>query len=278
MRGQVIRRACAVVLLLLLSACDDNNTVDSENVGTPEICADMSAVQGNSGSVTVVTQLRDRPGCLGNYLRLVGDDRLIASNGQPIDSMSYDDDLFGHAVTVSSNVVLMKERDAVMWDIGYVDVLAGEPEYYALLPDADATAGFYVTFERSVDDSASNTLITLPAPFQILSPDPGSSIPRSDPIELQWSTPPPGSSDSMWVEMGGTCDSGQTVQFSKPLSDTGSALIASSEYAAKFPTNETCAVTIALERIRYGIVADAFGYGGQTHGIERRTVTITSGP
>jgi len=224
-----------------LLACEN---VDSEDVMTDGIYADINAIATGDGNTTVRASLRVGGNASNTFLELVGDDKLVASMG---------------------------EETAEMGEKTFL----GSKWYTAEFSEDAVDTEFNVAFERSVDEPAPESKMTMVAPFDITVPASSASYSRaSDDIELAWETS--GTSDTMLVNIDGSC-----VQlYHEDLSgDTGSfSVVAGTLEPAQDQEDETCSITIELIRHREGTLDPAYGEGGLVYSRQIRTIQVTSAP
>jgi hypothetical protein len=240
-----MKQLCVVFMAvgaLGLLACEN---VDSEDVMTDGIYADINAFATGDGNTTVRAALRVGGGASNTFLEMVGDDQLLASMG---------------------------EGDPV--EMGEKSFLGSR--WYTAEFDADAEdTEFNVAFERTVDEPAPESKMTMVAPFELTAPASSAEYSRAtDDIEITWDAS--GSSDDMIVNIDGDC-----VQlYHEDLSgDTGSfTVVAGTLDPAQDQDDETCSVTIELIRHRDGNLDPAYGEGGVIYARQIRTIQVSSAP
>jgi hypothetical protein len=223
--------------------CED---VDSDSVLTSGLYADMSVDATGDGTSDVTVYLRVGGALSNTFLNLVGDDRL-------------------RALADSENKMLTHLQLLNM-------------HWYETSFDTDAEdTEFLVAFERTVDQGAPNSVVTLPAPFEITEPVGGETFSRDvDDIVVGWA--PAGSVDEMTLSITGSCiDS----YYATIPSDTGTITIGAGEIEPSdpdAPIPESCAMSIAIERRREGDIDPHYGEGGFIDASQRRSVSVTSAP
>ncbi len=154
-------------VFLTAAACAD---VASEDVLTSGIYADLSVEGSDHGTSTVTAKLKVGGSGSNTYVELTGTDELIAS--------------------VGDETQVMVEQ-----------TIGDYHEYVAGFATADGGDVFTVSFNRSVDEGAPNSSMTLPDPFDI---DPVQGpFQRSSDITLTWS--PASSPDNMRLTATGSC-------------------------------------------------------------------------
>lgn len=242
------RLLLALPLLLAGAACEQ---VDSVDVRTHGIYADLSVTDYGDDDVEVKASLRVGGSNSNTYLDLVAGDRLEARARGETKRMDRDSDLFG-AIRYRARF----ERD-----------------------DDDRT--FNVAFLRGRSDtSAPDSVAELPAPFTagITFERGGDTLSREDDdLYLRWT---PASTGSIHIDLSGSC----IHSWDADVRDDGSLRIDAGEleHLDLDPDDDdvdtTCAVTVTLTRERQGEVDDAYGEGGRFSARQVRTVRFTSKP
>lgn len=226
---------------LWLLACEN---VESEDVMTSGVYADISATADGTGSTLVKTSLRVGGGMSNTYLELMGDDKLTAFQD------------------TTEKLMGVKKLLGAVWYEASFDVDA-------------ADTPFKVAFTRSVDDGAPESTMTLPAPFALTAPAANTEFSRaSADITVTWDAS--GTSDKMHLTADGEC-----IQiWSKELDgDAGTAVIPHAEIVAHEQQEATtCEITLTLGRRRTGDLDANYGEGGTVLGIQQRTVKVKSAP
>ncbi len=227
--------------LVLAVFCAGCSTVDSSDVLTSGIHAEMSAVSSGDGTTNVSATLY-----LGNpinldFVDLTGDDELFAIHGTQRKEMSE---------LILLNIV----------------------SHHASFPTDAEGEQFEIDFSRTVDQGAPSSTATLPAAFTLSGPTSATS--RTAAIALSWS--PASSGDSMSWQATGDCID---LASGALTGDTGSfALVANTLKKRMDGVTDSCLVTVSVRRSRAGDVDSAYGKGGYIAGAQVRTVTVTSTP
>ena len=228
------------LVLTGLLACEN---VDSTDVMTSGVYADIKATADGSGQTLVKTTLRVGGSNSNTFLDLVGDDKLIASQADDSQDM---------------------ERKSLFGSVWYEKNFA---------VDAEDTP-FKVAFIRTADSGAPESTMTLPAPFHITAPAASTNFSRSsDDIQLTWESS--GTADSMHLNLDGDC----IRILHKDLSgDTGSYTIAHDdiELASDADEGTSCEITLSLERRRVGHLDPGYGEGGVITAVQTRSVKMMS--
>jgi hypothetical protein len=136
----------------------------------------------------------------------------------------------------------------------------------------EAGTDIQVAFLRDEDEDAPNSEATLPAGFTLSMPK--TTVERDEVPTVTWS-PSGGSATDIEWRVSGDCifsDSGTTA-------DDGSFTLSSSQIDVKpSDEDETCEITVTVDRVATGSVDSAFGEGGEFKAIQRRNITFISTP
>lgn len=237
----MFKKLALLSLPLLATAC---TSVDSDGVFTSALYARVNATSDGSGATTVRTTLfLENPSSL-NYIELEGDDLLMA---------------YGPAAVSKQ----MRESQFL-----------GMTSYSATFETEDAESEFIVEFSRTIDESAPETRVTLPAPFDILTADGASYSRAADDIIIDWDQI---GTDDMDFDL----DSGCVESIRGSIEgDPGTLTILASELLQRQGENveDSCTVTVKLTRSRSGIVDANYGYGGDAYGRQVRSFSFTTTP
>ena len=228
-----------LVLLALLAAC---TKVDSDNILTSGIYADLGARANGDGRTSVyATLFLENPINL-NFIELQGDDELIASNGPD---------------------------DKVMAETELLNIVS----YQATFQTEEGGDEFVIDFVRTVDDGAPSSIVTLPEKFTV--DPPASSSARVAAMTVTWA--PAGSGDLMSWRASGECIDPASDSIS---GDSGTLAIAPNTFRKKqgMQVADTCDVFLTLTRTRLGVLDRNYGEGGKVVGDQNRTVVFSSTP
>lgn len=232
-----------VVIAVAAATLQGCSNVESEDVATSGVNAQIRATADGSGSTQVRATLRVGGGTSNTFLDLSGDDVLEASYDQSAQAMS---------------------REELLGAISYVTSFPVEAE----------GSEFVVALLRSVDDGAPDSRATLPAPFAISAPAAESVHSRGADVSLVWS--PSGAADPMtWIANGPCVQARSGVVAGDPGTLT---LPAGTFVAHENQTGETCTVEVTLTRSRTGILDPGYGEGGEVRGEQVRRLQILSAP
>ena len=234
-------RSLWFLTLLPLVACE---SVESKDVGTDAMSAQIEVISADGASTRVNTTLRVGGLTSNTYVQLTGDDQLTADDGTGPIEMSY-------------------------LSIG---------DYWTYIADfsvAAADTNFAVALVRSLDDGAPSSTATLPAPFDLTAPAEATAFSRaSEPITVTWE--PSGASDGMTVRLSSDC----TLETTQDVAgDPGTTTFEVGSYeVADGSEAESCEGTLTVERRRAGVLDEAFGEGGEVFAAQRREVKIRLDP
>lgn len=228
------------LVLLTVAGCAKT---DSSNLLTDGMHAAMTAKAGGDGTTEVSATLFVGNPLNLNFVELTGDDRLLAGHN-------------GQFKPMTEIIVLNIVGHSATFDVD------------------DEGAEFEVDFVRSIDDGASESFTTLPAPFA-LDPLPTSTVSRAAALTVSWS--PSGTGYRMRWQVRGDCIEDE---YQDLATDTGSATIEANRIRKRMGDGvaDSCPVTLEVSRIEDGTVDPAFGEGGTFHGIQYRRMMITSTP
>lgn len=163
------------------------------------------------------------------------------------------------------------ELTATVDDVTKVLDETSDETYTASFPVDEEGTEFTIAFLREDDDSAPASTVALPAPFA-LAVSPTEASRASDDVELSWD--PPESGDVAFA-MSGECIQRDTDD----LPDDGShTLAAGSIETFESDKDDSCTVTVSLERAQRGTIDAAFTEGGRIEAVQVRTDTFTSEP
>lgn len=225
----------------VLVACE---SVESTDVLTSGVYADISATDLGEGAVRTDAVLRVGGGNSNTFLNLVEDDNLTSAHGEDTQSM------------IEQN-------------------LGDYYSYSAQHTDPDLAAEFVVSFERTLDEGAPATTLTVPDPFDLTGPEADVTFTASqEDIEVTWDGS--GSDDDMILLVSGDCFFNQELALD---GDTGAAVIEAGTLEWADETEpETCTALITLRRSRAGELDPGYGEGGIAVGRQDRSVSVLVAP
>lgn len=236
-----MKKMLSLAVIASLVACE---SVDSTDVLTSGVYADIAATADGSGTTTASAVLRVGGGNSNTFLHIDGDDEVVASQGE--DSTAMSEIEFGN--------------------------------YYSYVADFEIDAEdteFLVGFNRTVDEGAPATSMTLPPLFELSGPEADITVAASDEdITISWD--PADSADDMSWSIDGDCiaSEGGTVD-----GDPGIAVIEAGTlewWDEDEPA--TCEATITVTRSRAGSLDEGYGEGGTAYGRQQRSVSLLVAP
>ena len=234
-------RSFWLLTLLPIVACE---SVESKDIGTDAMSAEIEVISSDGASTRVNTTLRVGGLTSNTYVELTGDDQLTADDGSGAIEMSY-------------------------LSIG---------DYWTYIADFSVAAGdtpFTVALVRSLDGGAPSSTASMPAPFDLTAPADAAVFSRaSDPITVTWD--PSASADGMVVRLSSDC----TLESTQDVAgDPGTYTFEVGSYeVADGSEAESCEGTVTVERRRAGTLDEAFGEGGEVYAAQRREVKIRLDP
>ncbi len=223
---------------LMFLALGCKESVESTDIRTTGIYPEITVEAEGNGSSTVTVKLKVGGSNSNTFLDLTGGDTLEA--------------------TVEGETKTLRETS--------------DEVYSASFPvDAEGTE-FLIAFLRTEEDeSAPASVVELPAPFE-LEVAPREASRATDDVELSWD--PPGSGDLDW-DMSGECI---RRQFDELPDDGTHVITADSIETSELDKDDSCTVTVQLERSQRGGIDEAFTEGGRIVAIQRRRGSFTSTP
>lgn len=232
-------RAALLGVLSSVAGCTCES-VKSNDLKTSGLYALLEASAPGTGRVEVKATLTLGPGSL-TYADLAPGDTLVATLGSAARAMSRTS-AFG----------------ATFYEAGFDGDAAGTPLKIALT--------------REKDTSAPESMVTLPAPFTLVSPSANTSFSRATGLSVSWSGS--GEADPMRISARGACITPVDTELT---ADSGTHTLAPFVAASGAPSDQ-CDVSIALVRTRLGVVDPAYGKGGVFRATVSRSVTVRSTP
>lgn len=246
-----ITKSLFILLPVFAIGCEQ---VDSVDVRTDGIHADISLVTDGNGKTDLSATLRVGGSNSNTYLDLVDGDELTAFAGAEVKKLS-------------------RNRRAL-----------GQIHYEGQFDTDREDTQFRIAFTRVGHDSAEtecrggdapNSTATLPAPFAIQSPAETAAFSAdNDDIEVSWSNS--GQNDDMEYRVSGSCikDFGDDN-----LNDDGRFTIDHDDF--KLVNDEAtfdCDVKIKITRSREGSIDSGYGEGGKVNAHQVRSVEVKLRP
>lgn len=228
--------------LILITALAGCSTTDSSDVLTSGIYAGITASAPGNGSTQVSATLYLGNPINLNFVELTGDDKLVASHDG---------------------------QEKVMLETEILNIVSHSVSF-----DTDNEGDeFSVAFDRTVDDGAPDSSVTLPAPFDI-TPPASTSWSRQTAVSVDWS---PVSTDAIRWEARGDC-----IEIASGTldDDAGTLTIAANQIQKRMADGvaDTCPMTLTITRVRQGDLDPGYGKGGSIEGWQVRTLDLTTAP
>lgn len=228
-----------LMFVVLFAGC---STVDSSDILTSGMHAELTATTAGEGTtqVTAILYLGDPINL--NFVDLTGDDELIVSHGSQTKEMTE---------TILLNIV----------------------SHRTSFPTDAEGEQFEIDLQRTVDNGAPSSIATLPAKFMLSGPTAPTS--RAAVIALTWT--PASSGDAMSWQATGDCIDNAIGTIA---GDTGSFSVPANSLHKKMSAGvaDSCMVTLSVSRTRTGVLDPGYGKGGHVRGVQSRTVSVTSNP
>ena len=224
--------------VLAISGCAKTDSSDLLSTG---IYAAIGARANGDGTTDVSTTLYVGNPLNLNFVELTGDDQLVASHGS---------------------------QEKVMSELILLNIVS----HHASFPVDAEGEQFQVAFERSVDDGAPNSIVTLPPKFT-LDASPATQS-RAAALSLSWS-PIASAPDVMRWEVTGDCIENESQILT---ADSGALTIEANRIRKRMGdmVADECPMTVTVTRGRPGQLDRGYGKGGVVEGTQVRKVMITS--
>jgi hypothetical protein len=220
-------------------------SVDSDNILTSGMYADIAATTDGTGTTRVRTTLYlENPGTL-DFIELEGADLLTA----------YGPD---------GSRQIMREFQFL-----------GTTSYSADFDVDDGGSEFIVELSREVDDGAPESLVYLPDSFDILNPPQVSYSRAEDDIVIDWD--PADTGDDVDIEIRGPCIQDELIAVE---GDPGTVLIeAGTLIKIEDPAVEdSCDLTVTITKSTPGDLDPNYGFGGVISGNQVRRLDLSTEP
>ncbi|MCP4809072.1 MAG: hypothetical protein GY913_13355 [Proteobacteria bacterium] len=231
-------------LFLVLGGLVACESVESTDVLTSGVYADITATDLGEGSVVTDAVLRVGGGNSNTFMNLEGDDALTSTHGEDVQNM--------------------------------IEVSLGDLySYTAEHADPVLADDFVVGFERTLDEGAPATTLTVPDPFELTAPEADTTFASAqEDITITWEDS--GSDDDMILIVTGDCFFNEEVALD---GDTGTAVLEAGTLEWADDTEpETCQATLTIRRSRAGDLDPAYGEGGVAVGRQDRSVNVLVEP
>lgn len=235
-------------IALALAPAAACQSVDSEDIGTGAIFANLGAVADGDNTVTTA-RLKVGGASSNAYLALSESDTLTASFGDESRGMSEHSDPFG----------------GTWYSAEFSGSGGGTEVGISFVRDGDPTS----------DESATDSRITLPEPLTLTAPTQGETYSRAESsFVVVWEGE--GQPDDLYLTIDGDCVAWTISE--EDIEDSGVFTVSPGILAPDDDDGSTCIATITLERSRSASVDRRFGEGGVFLASQKRTVDFTSTP
>ena len=235
----------ASILSLGLAASVNCQSVDSDNILTSGMYADISATADGRGETEIRTTLYlERPSSL-NYIELEGGDLLTA-------------------FAPDGSRQIMRESQFL-----------GITTYSADFDLDDGGTEFIIAFTRDVDSGAPDSSVILPEAFDILNPQAETYSRDSDDIIIDWA--PTDSGDDVDIQITGGCIESELIAVE---GDPGTHTISAGTLVKLQGEGiaNACDLTVTITKSAPGDLDPAYGFGGEIDGHQVRTLDVSSTP
>ncbi len=232
------RLAVVALALFTATAC---TSVESSDIKTSGIYADLWTIADGDGASYSEATLRVGGALSNTFVTLSDGDELTTTLGEQVE---------------------------IMHEQNLADIFTYRADFESDAPDTD----YVVAFERLDDDSAPNSVMSLPAPFTVDALADEYSRDDAD-LVVTWDNQ---ADEKMKIWAEGTCI---INQYHDNETDAGTYTFAADSIEPQnADANENCEIEITLWRSRPGDVDSAYGEGGAAWGYQRRKLTTLSIP
>lgn len=270
----IVTSSCGLCLL----ACDDDSTVNSNDVTSSQIFATFEIYSDGSDQVYAAAQLtKDEPPSSASdddiFIRLTGDDKLWFSAGENIDDIDPGDDLFSSLEQLEQTQTLMTRSQLSTGFFFNSYIFYNNVWYSGRLPQS--AEGLYgVALLRNVDTDAKYSSVQMPTAFSLYAPESNNTYSRSnDVLAIEWSPTQIGVNVSL--EINTSCINGDFDSYTQiESSDTGMILLDAGTLDSIYLSG-SCTSTVDVIKTQSGQFDSAFD-GGRISAHQIRSVTITT--
>jgi hypothetical protein len=228
----------ALVAFTALPAIACTESVDSSDVKTSGVYADMSVVASGNGNSEVSVGLKVGGSNSNTYLVMKNGDSLTAAVDPDTKTLSKSGDF-----------------------------------YKTTFPVEAADTAFVIAFNRPNDTPAPNSTVSLPAPFDIGGIAAGDTVSRGTGFTATWTANLDG--DQMHWTLDGDCFFRKDHAFADTGSAVF-ALADFQMHSGDETT--TCPANLCVDRTRNGVLDPAYGEGGVIDSAQHRCVAFNSAP
>ncbi len=269
-----------IILFTLLAACDgEENATPSPEVSTRKTYITINVTSVNGNNVFVVAQLKKGGSNSTEFIKVTGDDQLVASVNEPIVEIEFNNDLFSNVDQYSETQKKLLRHTwrrsspyISLWD-GYVESGSGGTWYFRTFDDVGSGGDtFYLSYQRGKGrQDVTDTYVTLPYAFNITTPN-SYDAPYSrsnDDIYVSWS--PANTNAAVDLSVEARCKySDEKASYSVGIPDTGEYVIPANTIKN---LNGVCKYQIRVDKVLSGHL-DSHFKGGKIWGSQARTVTV----
>ncbi len=246
----------------------------SNQISTDSFVANIHITNGGGETTAVETQLQ--LSTTSAVIDLKEGDKLYSSTIGPVDSVRISDDLFTNLAQTVNQIKLMTRSFA---NTSFPTTLL----YFennvlgALYKENSNNTTFTVSLDRPIGKNASNSNVTLPLGFSIITPQSAMRFSRStDNIVISWNTID--DTAAMKVTASLICADSHTIIIGLDhtlTTDTGSINIPAGTFVS---TDDNCKIRILLDRFRSGTIDPQLAVGSQIFSHQKRFVEVLSIP
>jgi hypothetical protein len=235
----MVRIAVVTSGFIALLGC---SAIESEDLLTSGMYADVVVTADGEGTSDVLATLRAGGALSTTFVELTGDDVLT--------------------VTLAEETVIMNE-------ISLGNLNSFVAEFQTDEPGIDYT----ISLERSLDEGAPSTVIRLPAAFVVDAPTISEFARSTEDLTVTWT--PSDSGDNMRVTLDGDCF---LLRVDDLSGDPGTWTLAGGLLEDTGTESTNCEADITIERRLLGVLDPNYSEGGSATGVQQRTVSIESTP
>jgi hypothetical protein len=218
------------------------SAIESSDLLTSGMYADVVVTADGEGTSDVTATLRAGGALSTTFVELTGDDVLTAT---------------------------LLEETVEMNEISLGNLNSFVAEFQSAEPGVD----YVIALERSLDEGAPNTVIQLPAAFDIDAPTITEFARSTEDLTVTWT--PADSGENMRVTVDGDCF---LLRIDELSGDPGTWTLEGGSLEDTGAESTNCEADITIERRLTGNLDPNYGEGGSATGVQQRTVSIQSTP
>lgn len=235
----MLRMALVTSGFVALLGCSD---IESQDLLTSGMYADVVVTADGEGTSDVTATLRAGGALSTTFVELTGDDVLTAT---------------------------LREESVAMNEISLGALNSFVAEFASDEPGVD----YVIALERTIDAGAPNTVIQLPAAFDIDPPTVTEFARGTEDLTITWT--PADSGDNMRVTIDGDCF---LLRIDELSGDPGTWTLEGGMLEDTGTESTNCEAEITIERRVSGTLDSNYGEGGSATGVQQRSVTVQSTP